>query len=294
LIYNGAPRNNARQDVTAHLASFTTRPAMSGGERYHGQLLMKEPIQFHFRHKTYLFKFKWGFSLLCLFLFCLCMVLGNWQLHRYSYKKILLTTYQKRLSESPKNFKQLTNSNDLQFQAIKTSGHYINSLTVLLQNRFYHDEIGYEVLTPLQIPNDKKLLLIDRGWIKKPDNQELPDIRAITKAQEIQGHIKLLNEYQFILGKNILQPNQTPLIAQRLDVNELSRITHQTFYPFIVRLNANPKEENNFIRDWTIVTVLPARHMAYAVQWFLLALVLFIAYFCFCCEEKKNTYAKNI
>src|SRR5579872_2177305 len=159
---------------------------------------MTELLQFHFRQKAYVLKFKWVFSLLCLFLFCLCIVLGIWQLHRYSYKKILLMTYQKRLADAPENFSQIANSKDLQFQAVKTQGHYVNSLTILLQNRFYHDELGYEVLTPLQIPHDKKLLLIDRGWIKKPENQLLPDIQAITKEQEIKGYIKLLDEYQFI------------------------------------------------------------------------------------------------
>lgn len=253
-----------------------------------GQLAMKEPIQFRFRQKTYLFKFTRGFSLLCLLLFSLCIVLGIWQLHRYSYKKTLLLTYQKRLTDAPQNVKQIANLSDQQFQAVKAQGRYLNSETVLLQNRFYHDELGFEVFTPLQMPNDKKLLLIDRGWVKKPDNQPLPDIQAVTSLQEIKGHIKLLNEYQFILGKNILQPEKKPLVAERVDLNELSQIIHQSFYPFIVRLDVNAKNENNFVRDWTIVTVLPQRHMAYAIQWFALALVLLIAYFCFCCEEKKK------
>lgn len=248
-------------------------------------------LQFHFRKKHYLFKFRWVFSLLCLFLFCLCIVLGVWQLHRYAFKKTLLQTYQQRLTDVPKDFKAIADTHDLQFQSVKMQGHYINAFTVLLQNRFYHDELGYEVLTPLQIPNDKKLLLIDRGWIKKPVNQLYPVIQDNTKKQDVTGHIKLLDEYQFILGANILEPDKKPLVAQRIDINELSQITHQSFYPFILRLNANENDIDHFVRDWTIVTVMPSRHMAYAIQWFALALVLLIAYFCFCFEE--NTHAKN-
>lgn len=253
-------------------------------------------MQFHFRKKHYLFKFRWGFSLLCLFLFCLCILLGVWQLHRYAYKNTLLQTYQKRLADAPKDFTLIANSQDLQFQSVKTRGHYVNAFTVLLQNRFYHDELGYEVLTPLQIPNDKKLLLIDRGWIKKPANQLYPEIQNNTQQQEIAGHIKLLDEYQFILGANILEPEKKPLVAQKIDIHELSQITHQSYYPFILRLNANENNIDHFVRDWTIVTVTPARHMAYAIQWFALALVLMIAYLCFCFEEKsteKKAHAKN-
>jgi surfeit locus 1 family protein len=252
---------------------------------------MTELLQFHFRQKTYEIKFRWGFSLLCVFLFCLCLVLGVWQLHRYTYKKILLKTYQDRLAESPKDFKLVVNTEDLQFQAVNIKGRYVNSLTLLVQNRFYQDEQGFEIFTPLKMPNDNKLLLVDRGWIKKAENKLLPDIEAVTKEQAITGHIKLLDEYQFILGENILASATQPLVAQRVDVKELSQITHQSFYPFVLRLNAS--QPNGYIRDWTIVTVLPARHMAYAIQWFALALVLLIAYLCFCCEEKK-TNAKNV
>ncbi len=233
----------------------------------------------HFRQKAYLFKFKLSFSLLCLFLLGLCITLGVWQLHRYNYKKTLLTIYQKRVTETPKEFKEILAAKDLQFQSVKVQGRYLASLTFLIQNRFYHDQPGFEVLTPLEIPGDEKLLLVDRGWIKEPDDARL----SVTKKLEVKGHIKLLNEYQFILGDNILQPEKTPHVAQRIDMREFSQVTHRVFYPFILRLNAN--EMNGFVREWTIVTVPPARHMVYAVQWFLLGLVLLIAYGCFCCEE---------
>lgn len=233
---------------------------------------------FHFRQNTYCFKFRRGFSLLCLFLFILCIALGQWQLHRYAYKKTLLATYQKRLHEKPQDFQIIVSQQDLQFQPVKIAGEYVNSLTMLIQNRFYHDEPGFEVLTPLKISGDKKLLLVDRGWIKNPD------ILPVLKKQEITGHIKLLDEYQFILGDNLLQPDKKPYVLQRVDINEISQITHQAFYPFILRLDAN--QENGFVRDWTIVTVMPARHMAYAIQWFALALVLLIAYLCFCFEKR--------
>ncbi len=205
-----------------------------------------------------------AFSILCLFLFCLCIALGIWQLHRYAYKKALLTTH----------------------QSITVRGHYLNALTVLVQNRFYHDELGFEVLTPLQLSHDKKLLLIDRGWIKKPNNGSLPDIHNVTTEQEIKGHVKLLNEYQFILGENILEPEKKPLVVQRVDVNELSQVTHQLFYPFSVQLNAD--QQNGYVRDWTIVTVPPSRHMMYAIQWFAFAVILLIGYFCYVKSGKNE------
>lgn len=247
-------------------------------------------LQFRFQQQTYLFNLKVGFSLLCLTFFILCCTLGSWQLHRYTDKKTLLTQYQQRLTSQPIPLSQLTVSAPPQFQRISVSGFYLNELTMLVQNRFYHDQLGYEVLTPLRIPGQQKLLLIDRGWIQKPNTQSLPTIENVSSTQDITGYIKLLNEHQFILGKNILAPKQAPLVMQRIDLYEISSITQQSFYPFILRLDAN--QTNGFVRDWIIASVTPERHMGYAVQWFALAFVLFIAYFCFCCERKgKSTHA---
>lgn len=246
---------------------------------------MAKSFQFHFRQNVYSVTFRLGFSSLCLFLFCLCCYLGVWQLQRYHFKKTLLSNYTITLTAAPKPFLAHSTENT-QFEKVSVQGDYLNELTMLVQNRFYQDQMGYEVLTPLKIPGDDKLLLINRGWIAKPHNQSLPILNPAKQKQNISGYIKRTDEYQFILGKNILQPNSQPLVMQKIDIKEISRVTHQTYYPFILRLDAS--QSDGFIRDWTIATVLPQRHMAYAVQWFALAIVLLIAYFGFCCERIQN------
>lgn len=251
-------------------------------------------LKFVYHQKNYVFKFKPGFSLLCLFFFSLFCVLGVWQVHRYHFKQTLELTFQKRLHEAPEPLSKIAGPlENLQFQSVTTEGRYVNEQTLFMQNQFYNDQLGYEVLTPLRIPRDNKLLLIDRGWIPKPISNKLPNIEKITTTQHIMGYIKLLNEYHFILGKNILNPKNFPLIIQKIDLEQIGQLTQQSFYPYILRLS--PKAENGFTRDWVISTSLPQRHMAYAVQWFTMAIVLFIAYLIFCCEriEKENdNYAK--
>lgn len=240
---------------------------------------MTKSLQFRFFNQTYHFRFKVGFFLLCLFFFCLCLMAGKWQLHRYQYKKNLLATYQLRLASLPQSFAEIRRAPDeMEFQPVRVRGHYINGLTVLIQNRIYRGKVGFEIVTPLKIKGEKKLLLIDRGWTDKPDH-----IDIIAKEQSVLGRVKLLNERQFILGKNILNPTITPLIIQKIDIAEISKVTQQSYYPYILRLDSS--QPYGFVRDWVITTILPQRHLAYAIQWFLLAMVLCIAYFCFCCER---------
>lgn len=243
-----------------------------------------QSIEFQLCKKTYRFIIRPGFSILCLFFFVTFCVLGNWQLHRYHYKKNLEVEYQQHLNSKPKPFIQIIKSNTtLQFQPVSIEGDYINGLTMLIQNQFYHDEIGYEVLTPVHIIGEKKLVWIDRGWVKQTGNSLPPAIEEVKGMQHLTGYIKLLDEHHFILGKNILNETMTPIVMQKMDIEELQRITHQTYYPFIVRLNAGAA--HGYVRDWTITAVIPERHMGYAVQWFVMAAVLFIAYFCFCLER---------
>lgn len=223
-----------------------------------------------------------GFLILSLTFIALFITLGIWQIHRYHYKKNLLNTYQHNLASPPKAFLPLTKTTDsLQFQHVFVTGHYLDSL--LIQNQFHQNQIGFEVLTPLQIPGEKKLLLIDRGWVLKNN-----PVTAPTGEQRITGYIKLLNEYRFILGKNILEPNTKPLTMQKIDIDELSHITGESYFPYILRLD--PNEPHGFARNWMIVSAPPERHLAYAVQWFLLAIavVILFVYFCFSRERSQS------
>ncbi|MDX1901016.1 MAG: SURF1 family protein [Gammaproteobacteria bacterium] len=220
-----------------------------------------------------------------LFMFWLCFValfvaLGYWQLCRYQFKKDLLNDSKERLISAPVALKSVT-KNPLEFQHVIVAGRYLNDEIILVQDQFFHHRLGFEVLTVFQIPNESEYLLVDRGWVPVLENGQLPVISPVKNEQRLIGHLRTFHEYQFILGKNILNPTVKPLVIQKVDVPELSHVLNKPLYPFILRLDANMP--NGFAREWVITTVLPERHLGYAVQWFLMAIVLLIAsiYFCF-------------
>ncbi len=247
---------------------------------------MNNPFVFQFCQKTYVFTFKIGIFLFCLFFLIVFCLLGNWQWHRYHYKKHLVEHYQAQLVSPLKPLETLLRDPShppLEFQHVSVSGHYINELTVLLENRFHQDKMGFEVLTPLQIPGSKQIVLVNRGWIPKPDQALLPKLAYIGTEQHITGYLKLNQEYQFILGNNINDMTHWPLVMQKIDIDALSQLTGQSFYPFILRLDANAP--NGYVRNWVISSVIPERHLGYAFQWFAMAFVLLIAYTCLSCDR---------
>lgn len=230
---------------------------------------------------TYTLKIHKIFLLLCVGFVILCSAMSAWQFYRYHFKKTLVGTYDARLKMLPQPFELIQNFHDLQFMPVAVDGEYEDLLTMFVQNKFYQGKPGYEVLTPIRMAHQHKLLLVDRGWVPALGSA-LPSITS-KNPQQMTGYIKYLNEYQFILGENILESGKTPLVMQKIDISEISRLTKEEFYPFILRLD--PESPDGFVRDWVIASVPPARHMMYALQWLAFAMIVIIAFFCFSVER---------
>jgi surfeit locus 1 family protein len=68
-----------------------------------------------------------------------------------------------------------------------------------------------------------------------------------------------------------------PSVLQVIDAQILTKKMGYTLLPFQIELDQNLPE--GFIRDWQKTTVmLPEQHIAYAIQWFSLALTLSILF----------------
>lgn len=217
--------------------------------------------------------FWFGVSLL----FC---ALGKWQLERYHFKRDLLSEAAERLAGPPVPFARIQSGNldPVAFQTVRLSGRYMNDQTVLIQNRFHDHRLGVEVLTPFEVPGDRRWVMVDRGWVGLDEMNLLPEIPPVPDWQSVTGHLKLLDESQFILGPNILHPDARPLVVQKVDMKEISTVLKADFYPFIVRLD--PLEAHGYVRDWSeasLVAIPPERHLGYAIQWFVMAGVLLLA-----------------
>ena len=57
-------------------------------------------------------------------------------------------------------------------------------------------------------------------------------------------------------------------------------------YPFIIRLDK--QDTYGFVREWETVSMLPARHLAYALQWFAMAFVILIIFVALNLKKKNE------
>lgn len=215
-------------------------------------------------------------TLATLILLPILISLGHWQLTRADQNRQLIHNYTTRSAMPPLSEKNLiTPPENLNFHLIQLTGEYDNQHTILLDNKIYHDQVGYQVLTPLVLTNHKTVL-INRGWIAQGiSRQTLPAIANANGRQIIMGTIRT-PEKSFTLGPNEIAVSW-PLLVQQIDFSDLHKITGKEYYPVIIELN--PDQPNGFVRDGSpVFNVTPQRNIAYAFQWFSLALTLIIIF----------------
>ena len=232
-------------------------------------------------------------NLTALLIFCLLLSLGVWQLQRAEKKRLLLNDFSTHASMHYLQTKDLDKAgqslSSLRYFPIKIEGHYDNDHVFLLDNKFYQHQLGYEVLTPFVPKNSSKILLVNRGWIPRghANYPAPPIIPKVAGKQNIQGILYVPLSKPFVLAQMpILNKPNWPLIVEALQIDRFEMQLKKNLYPAIIWLNK--EEKNGFARDWHPVIMLPAQHIAYAIQWFALALTLLIIYIVLSIKSKRN------
>jgi surfeit locus 1 family protein len=152
-------------------------------------------------------------------------------------------------------------------------GHYDNEKQLIYDNQIVNSNAGYFVLTPFILEN-KTAILVNRGFVPWHGNREkLADISIDEVQTTIQ--VKLIKPKERI--KFEAQNKTTfPLLVQSLNTERLSKLLNYQLVPMLAQLDV--KAKGGFYRKWQPFYGSVDKHLGYAMQWFLMALVLgFIA-----------------
>lgn len=208
--------------------------------------------------------------------------LGFWQIERAETKKAMIDAEWKASSKEPIEWK-VKHKDPQQYQKIKLKGHFLPRV-FLLDNQHHQHQFGYNVLSPLLIAKDE-IVLIDRGWVPgDPSRLRFPHFKAIKKSLHLLGSVYFPSQNRWILGESVEEKNRDVTLIENIDTKRLSQILHKKVYPFIMRLDKH--DANGFVREWAIVSMPFQRHLAYAFQWFAMALVILILFLAL--NRKKN------
>jgi len=217
---------------------------------------------------------RWQMSVLVIFTFILFIRLGFWQLQRADEKKQMLSAHQAHAQQAP-IFWEPTHKLPTQYQQIQVQGHFISKV-LLLDNQHYHHKFGFHALSPLMLANGN-VVLVDRGWlVGDVTMQQLPSVDTPTGLITLRGSVYYPSAKNWRLGQLLEKEQANLVVIELVDTKLIGQFLHKSLYPFIIRLDE--KEADGFVREWAIVAMPPQRHYAYALQWFVMAFVIFIIF----------------
>lgn len=234
------------------------------------------------------FKFRftptWLMLILTLLFFSLFVRLGFWQIQRADEKRKMIVAQKTQELQKPL-FWTKSQKQPLQYERIILKGNYLPQI-FLLDNQHHQHQFGYNVLSPLELL-DGSIIMIDRGWVAGELSRRIfPNIITPHGFLTLQGSVYFPSKNQWVLGPSLEKKGNKVVILERLDTQLMSQVLQKTVSPFIIRLDK--QDANGFVREWATVSMPPQRHLAYALQWFVMALVVLIIFVALNLKKKNE------
>ena len=210
-------------------------------------------------------------SILILATMAFLVSLGFWQLDRADQKRTIEASIQKANTGV---VELIVNQNELlnkEYYEVRLQGSYIGDKQFIYDNQIVDQASGYYVLTPFVLTGQSNAIMINRGFIPwNGRRDQLDDIAVDSAFREIK--IQVSRPIKRIELKTSDISNQFPVLIQAIDFDVIEEISSTSFVDVIGLLD--PSSDDGFVRKWEPYTGSIEKHIGYAIQWFLMALVL--------------------
>lgn len=225
-------------------------------------------------------------TLATLLLVPILLFLGHWQLERAVWKQGLIDAHAERIRQPAESLQSLlsapTRGPAIEYRQVAAQGAYDLDHQLLLDNQTYQGAAGYDVLTPMRLEGASSppaWVLVNRGWVPLGERRSiLPPVPGPTGDLKVRAMIRLTSEQGIRLGAADEPGKAWPRVVEQLNIRRIEQRLGHSLLPFVLLLD--PKDPHGFVRDWKpVYGITPAKHRAYAAQWYTLALVLLAIYF---------------
>ncbi len=225
------------------------------------------------------YQFNWRitvFSFACVTLF---IYLSLWQLQRADEKQNMQDTFDARRRAPSVELSELNiEPSTLNGQNVRLKGAYQADQSFLLDNRVMNGKVGFEVISPLRLHDEKwDLVLVNRGWVEMGRTRDDPvNIRVDQAEVDSTGSVYVAESPMYSLHDDTFEG--WPAVIQNLNVSLMAAqyAGQLRVFPYIVRLDEG--EPGAYPRFWPVLNMRPEKHTAYAVQWLLMAIAVIAAY----------------
>lgn len=237
-------------------------------------------------------------TLLVTFFVVLMTTLGFWQLNRAEQKTQLLSLLS---DNNVTTIERKSQIRDLpRYSHVVLTGRFLPETQLLLDNQFNEKSIGYHVFSPFKLQQLNLIIMVNRGWVAKEnfDASEITLDESLTTI--IHGRLNEPPQVGIQLGEISLDDNEAQQIITYYDQDKVNHYLYEhlcqrldcVISDKVLLLSADQKGQvdQGFVRNWKPVIMPPSKHMAYAVQWFSMTVVLIVIFIYWL----KKTRSENI
>ena len=214
--------------------------------------------------------------------------LGCWQLQRAEEKDQLLARFAEAAAQPLREFDAATgDSATIAFPHLRAHGRYLRDRAYVLDDQTRHGRPGVVVYVPFLpchgedcVNGVGRALLLGMGFIaRRPGDRSLPELPPLPSGEvDVEGLYLPPPGGGLRLGGNALPAQETwPKLTTFIDLDAIGHDLDRRVYPRVLLLDADPAVP--YLRVWIPEVMPPARHRAYAFQWFsfaIAALVIFL------------------
>jgi cytochrome oxidase assembly protein ShyY1 len=217
-----------------------------------------------------------GYLALTIVFAVVCSGLGMWQLARRAEAQVEISRVDANFDAEPgaltDALPELDSFEESQkWLPVEITGTYLTDEELLVRNRSLNINPGFEVLTPLLLP-DGDVFIVDRGWVPTGEDQNAPDAVPQAPAGEVTVVVRLKKGEPVLAGRSATG-NQVATINLPGIAEKLGRDTYTGAYGLMKTEDPAPAERPEPV-------LRPIRdegpHLSYAFQWFVFALMAFV------------------
>ena len=214
-----------------------------------------------------LLKIKKPFTLVSIIISLICFSLSIWQVKRLKWKEDLITNIEKAYNSDSININMLTGDlRNFKFKNVYLEGIFINEKSMFLGPRVNKDQVGYHLITPFLL-NDNRYILINRGWLKK-----IIKIKEQKKEYLIKGILKESDIKNIFTPKNNMEENLWFYISTK-QMSEFSEIKLVDNI-FVDLIGSNPNDRLTIINS--SIPKIVNNHLQYVITWAILGLLFLV------------------
>ena len=199
--------------------------------------------------------------------------LGLWQLDRADQKRTIEAAI---LNANTGPVELIANGRELldkEYYDVRLQGNYLSDKQFIYDNQIVDQVSGYYVLTPFILTDQLGVVLVNRGFIPwNGQREKLADIAVDSVSREIKVQVSSPIKRMELKATDVSR--QFPVLIQAIDFDVLEEVSKLKFVKVVGLLD--PSSSDGYVRKWEPYTGSIEKHIGYAIQWFLMALVLAI------------------